>query len=266
MSKSVLRAPGLADYDAIEAQALIDWHRQCPTQIGNEHEFRCIAIGRGCAISLPPAGGPVFNRILGLSTSDELEQAYSWMQERRAAGYLQLDRERASPDVKRWMVARKLVEKGSAWAKLIAVSGALDRPSSPLKCRAVRSDEADLFGTLVCTGFGMNETLGRVWASIVGKEGWSCFFAMDGDRAIGTGAMYSSGDQSWLGAGTTLPAFRGHGVHKALIQARLDAGIARGSTTFVVEATTSSTETDISLNNLKRCGFHHLYTRRNFAL
>lgn len=173
MSKSVLGAPRLADYDDIEAMALIDWHRQCPTQIGNEHQFRCVAIGGGCAISLPPAGGPVFNRILGLSTSDELEQAYGWMQERQAAGYLQLDPEQASPDVKRWLDARKLIEKGPAWAKLVAVSGTLDRPSSPLTCRAVRSDEAELFGTLVCKGFGMNETLGRVWASIVGKEGWA---------------------------------------------------------------------------------------------
>jgi len=79
----------LADCDCIEAKAVVDWHRQCPTKAASEHDFQCLAIGHGCAVSLPRFGGPVFNRMFGLSTSDELEQAYSWMQQKAGARYLQ---------------------------------------------------------------------------------------------------------------------------------------------------------------------------------
>lgn len=257
-----------AQDDAIEAQAFVDWHRLCSRQVRDDHGFQCRPLHHGCAISLPSAAGPIFNRIFGVSTSDELEDAYKWMSTKAGTKFLQLDVQSSSDDVKRWIGAKGLREQGPAWAKLVR-SSASDSvyPPSEVTCRQVRSSESALFASIICSGFGLPETLIPVWASIVGKHAWSCFFALDGDTPIGTGAMYSSGNRSWLGGGTVLPAFRNRGAQKALISARLCEGTARGTSAFVVEAKFSSADAaNVSYDNLKKLGFEHVYSRSNFAL
>ncbi|WP_244473605.1 GNAT family N-acetyltransferase [Rhizobium sp. Leaf262] len=259
---------GTAQEDAIEAEAFIAWHSVCSGEVKDEHNFQCLPLNRGCALSLPRAPGPVLNRVFGLSTVSELDEAYGWMTAKAGARFLQLNIESASDEVKRWIAAKGLHEKGPAWAKLVRSSEAdVDYPPSDVTCRKVLSSESELFGSIICSGFGLPENLIPVWASIVEKVEWSCFFAVDGDTPIGTGAMYTSGNRSWLGGGTVLPAFRNRGAQKALIRARIDEGMARGTSTFVVEAKLSWLSTaNISYDNLKKLGFEHVYSRSNFVI
>lgn len=256
-----------AQEDAIEAEAFIDWHRLCSREVSDDHGFQCRPLHRGCAISLPSAPGPIFNRVFGVSTADELEDAYKWMSTKAGPKFLQLDIQAASDDVQRWIDAKGLRAQGSAWAKLVRTSEFdINYPPGDVTCRKVRPSESQLFGSIICNGFGLPETLIPVWTSIVGKDGWSCFFALDGDTPIGTGAMYSSGNRSWLGGGTVLPAFRNRGAQKALISSRIDEGTARGTSTFVVEAKLSSPNTaNVSYDNLKKLGFAHVYSRTSFV-
>ena len=79
--------------------------------------------------------------------------------------------------------------------------------------------------------------------------------------------MFASGSFAWLGGGTTVPSFRNRGAQKALIQARLEEGAARGVSTFVVETEVpSAKKASISNDNLAKMGFVHIYNRRNFIL
>lgn len=256
----------ISDEDAIEAEAFKAWHGACPSTIRDEQGFGCLPVNRGCAVSLPAAPGAIFNRIFGLTTSDELEEAHRWMRQRAGTKFVQLDPDSASGDVKRWIQVKGLAEQGPAWAKLVRHRSPDDRPlKSDVACRPVHESEADLFGSIICRGFGLPDDLIPIWAAIVGKEAWSCFFALDGNVPIGTGAMYSVGDRCWLGGGTVLAAFRHRGAHKALIDARVEAGLAKGGSTFVVEATFSSSGANLSYDNLRKCGFEHAYNRRNLA-
>ncbi len=256
-----------AHEDAIEAKAFVDWHRVCSSKVQDDHGFQCLPLERGCAISLPDAPGPTLNRIFGVSTVEELEEAFTWMSTKAGTKFLQLNIESASDEVRHWIDARGLREQGPACAELLR-SNEFDLASPPheVTCRKVRSTERELFGAIICSGFGLSEALIPVWASIVGKDDWSCFFALDGDRPIGTGVMYSSGNTGWLGGGTVLPSFRNRGAHKALISARLDEGKARGASAFVVEAKISPPSTaSVSYENLKKLGFQHVYSRSNFV-
>lgn len=254
--------------DAIEAEAFRDWHRLCPYDVRQALEFECLSLDRGCAISLPGAPGAIFNRMFALPEPDELEEAYRWMSAKPGTKYLQIGLSSASDRARHWVAAKELVEQGAPWAKLVyaRAAGITPLPRAPA-CRIVHPDEAQLFGSIICKGFGLPETLIPIWASIVGQESWSCFFALDGDEPIGTGAMYCSGDRGWLGAGTVLPAFRSRGAHKALIHARVAEGQARGVSRFAVEAKFSATVTaNTSYANLVKMGFKHAYSRQNFAL
>ncbi|NRP75043.1 hypothetical protein ILFOPFJJ_05966 [Ensifer psoraleae] len=254
--------------DAIEAKAFVDLHRVSPEHLRVEEQFECVSINGGCAISLPSAPAIGLNRVLGLGSVADLDKAHNWMGRKAGNRFLQLNVDTASDEVRTWIQCKDLLEHGPGWAKLTrsAPLGSL-KPPGNLRTRRVQIDEAPIFGSMMCKGFDFPQTLASLWSSIVGKEGWSCFFALDGETPIGTGAMYASGTYAWLGGGTTLPEFRNRSVQKALIQTRTEHGIAQGVSTFVVETEVPSHgKPNISYANLRKMGFQHAYDRRNFKL
>ncbi|WP_454858081.1 GNAT family N-acetyltransferase [Rhizobium binxianense] len=254
--------------DAIEAKAFIDLHRAARGRLAEEERFECLSMNGGCAISLPSAPAIGLNRILGLTTREYLDGAYSWMRARTGNRFLQVNTDTASDEVKHWIQSKGLVPHGPGWAKLSRSADAVSLPSQDaVKTRKVRSDEAEVFGAMMCAGFGFPERLTALWAAIVGRDGWSCFYALNGNTPVGTGAMFASGSFAWLGGETTVPSFRNRGAQKALIQARLGDGVARGVSTFVVETEVPSADkASISNANLAKLGFKPVYNRSNFTL
>jgi hypothetical protein len=257
-----------AKEDAIEAKAFVDLHRLSPEHLRDEEQFECLPINGGCAVSLPNAPAIGLNRVLGLGSVEDLDKAYNWMRRKAGNRFLQLNVDAASDEVRNWIQTKDLHEHGPGWAKLTrsAPFSRLELPGR-VRTRRVKVDEAALFGSMMCKGFSFPLTLASLWSAIVDKEGWSCFFALDGETPIGTGAIYVSGTYAWLGGGTTLPEFRNRGVQKALIQIRTDHGIAQGVSTFVVETEVPSLgKPSISYENLRKMGFRHAYNRQNFKL
>jgi GNAT superfamily N-acetyltransferase len=254
--------------DAIEAKAFIDLYKAARGRLADEVRFDCVSLNGGCTISLPSAPAIGLNRILGLTNSVDLDEAYKWMRQRVGKRFLQVNTDAASDEVRRWIQSKGLITYGPGWAKLRRTTDAASLPSpAAVKTRKVRPDEAQVFGAMMCAGFGFPESLTVLWAAIVGRDGWSCFYALDGDTPVGTGAMFASGSFAWLGGGTTVPSFRNRGAQKALIQARLQEGADRGVSTFVVETEVPSAEkTNISNANLAKMGFVHIYNRSNFVL
>ncbi|NWJ26367.1 GNAT family N-acetyltransferase [Rhizobium sp. RM] len=251
--------------DAIEAEAFLSLHRISARDLRPEEHFDCIAISGGCAISLPGAPAIGLNRVLGLGAVEDLDQAYGWMRRRAGNRFLQLNMDTASDEVKNWIQGRDLHEHGPGWAKLTFTAAQRFRAPSPVRTRRVHVREASQFGSMMCSGFNFPPSLIPLWSAIVGKEGWGCFFALDGETPIGTGAIFTFGNYAWLGGGTTHPEFRNRGVQKALIQARTDYGIAEGISTFVVETEVPTAgKPNISYENLRKMGFEHAYDRKNF--
>lgn len=260
--------PRPAKEDAIEAKAFIDLHNAAHGLLAEEERFQCVSINGGCMISLPSAPAIGLNRILGLTRSEDLDSAYDWMKQKAGKRFLQVNTDTASDEIKLWIQSKGLTTYGLGWAKLRrrADAGFLPPPST-VKTRKVRRNEAEVFGAMMCAGFGFPENLTALWASIVGRDGWSCFYALDGDVPVGTGAMFASGSFAWLGGGTTVPGFRNRGAQKALIQARVVDGANRGVSTFVVETEVPSAEkANISNANLAKLGFVPVYNRSNFII
>ncbi|MCP2158421.1 MULTISPECIES: GNAT family N-acetyltransferase [unclassified Agrobacterium] len=260
--------PCLTQEDAIEAKAFIDLHKAARGRLTDEERFACVSMNGGCTISLPSAPAIGLNRILGLTTREDLDKAYSWMRGKTGNRFLQVNADTASDELTQWIETKGLVAYGPGWAKLRRSTDTVPLPSpGTVKTRKVRPDEAEVFGAMMCASFGFPESLTALWAAIVGRDGWSCFYALDGDTPVGTGAMFASGSFAWLGGGTTVPSFRNRGSQKALIQARLKEGADRGVSTFVVETEVPSAEkANISNANLAKMGFVHIYNRSNFIL
>lgn len=252
--------------EAIEVNAFVDLCNVSPQRLRDEEHFECFPINGGCAISLPSAPAIGLNRVLGLATVEDLEKAYGWMHGKTGNRFLQMNIDAASTEVKNWIAAKNLLEHGPGWAKLTLGRqfSSFKSPDS-ISTKMVDVTGATLFGSMMCKGFHFPPTLAALWSALVGKAGWSCFFALDGETPVGTGAMYVSGTYAWLGGGTTLPEFRNRGVQKALIKSRVEHGVTNGVSTFVVETEVPSIgKPNISYENLRNMGFQRLYDRKNF--
>ena len=90
--------------------------------------------------------------------------------------------------------------------------------------------------------------------------GGSVVAYLDG-HAVGTGGVTVAGPDARLWGGAVLPAARRRGVHRALLDARLDHAVARGARLALVKA---RVETSAPL--LRRAGFHGYGRERSFLV
>jgi hypothetical protein len=253
--------------EIIEAKAFIDMARITPQPFKDSVEFTCMPVGTGCAISLPAAPAVGLNRIFALNDRDELNLAFEWLKTKTGRRHVQIRETFAANALRGWILDHGLVENG-AWMKLTRPA-----PSAPLAIegpvhtRLAGIDDAPIFGRLMCTGFGFPTELEPLWSCLVGKKGWACFIAELEGTAIGTGAMFVEDGCAWLGGGTTLGEYRNRGAQKALINARLNEGLAQGVSLFAVEtAEPQEDQPNISFANLKKAGFKPSYIRKNYLL
>ncbi len=102
----------------------------------------------------------------------------------------------------------------------------------------------------VCAGLASDRDAAW-WRAGLGQPGWVQVLAYVGERPVGTGGLYVADGVGLLGSTTTLPEFRGRGVHAAMLATRLrlaaDAGARRVGTL--------AEEFGPSYRNLLRAGF-----------
>ncbi len=132
--------------------------------------------------------------------------------------------------------------------------------------RRVEEREYRRFGELVRDGFrtGPNDVLGAFFVDltdaslrVLGVDGAAFIASVDGADA-GTGQLVCSDRVGGCYSGSVLERFRGRGIQKALITARVREGLARGKRIFV-----SQTDPDSpSGHNLHDLGFRTLYRAR----
>jgi MOSC domain-containing protein YiiM/GNAT superfamily N-acetyltransferase len=88
------------------------------------------------------------------------------------------------------------------------------------------------------------------------------FVAEVDGRPVGTGAIHTHHRVGWLRAGTVLPAFRGRGIQRALIEARIEH--ARRLGCDVVGA--SANQGGASAHNMDRTGLRTVAVRRRYRV
>jgi GNAT superfamily N-acetyltransferase len=136
---------------------------------------------------------------------------------------------------------------------------------SDLTVRQVGPDRAEDFAAVVIGGFGMPGWTSPLAANVVGRPGWSCYIAYDGDAPAGAGALFLHGEIGWLGLGATLPSFRGRGAQSAILAARIEE--ARRRRCRAVTTETGELEegrASGSYRNILRAGFREAGVRKNY--
>ena len=154
-----------------------------------------------------------FNRVIGLDSTEPLDEIAAfygdtpwWVSDSHGLGP-ELE-ERGFTDDYGWMKFSRGVGPREAHSDLRVVPGGR---GSRRRLRARRRRRV--------RAAGLDEPFA---ANVVGRPGWSCYVAYDGDAPAGAGALYVDGGVGWLGFGATLPAYRGRGAQSAILAARIE--------------------------------------------
>jgi GNAT superfamily N-acetyltransferase len=198
----------------------------------------------------------MFSRVLRLTSTEPLEEIAAFYGE--------------TP----WWVADshdlgpQLEERGFArdygWMKFSRGVGPREAQSD-LQVVPVGTEQADDFARVVVGGYGMPERLKPLAANVVGRPGWSCYVAYDGEAPAGAGALFTQERVGWLGFGATLPEYRGRGAQSAILAARIEDARTQGCSTVVTETgALEDGKPSNSYRNILRAGFREAYVRPNY--
>jgi GNAT superfamily N-acetyltransferase len=238
------------DLESVEHAAYADAFRASP-------ELCEIAeIGGAVCLAMRRLPGRMFNRVLGLAALDDVDEIAAFYGD---GDWWVSDSHGLGPELEERGFARDY-----GWMKFSRGVGPREARSE-LTVVQVDTSRAGDFGSVVAGGYALPEWAESFAASVVGRPGWSCYVAYDGDRPAGAGALFVDGAVGWLGFGATLPGYRGRGAQSAILAARIEDARRQGCRTVVTE--TGELEDDRPSNsyrNILRAGFREAGVRPNY--
>jgi GNAT superfamily N-acetyltransferase len=198
----------------------------------------------------------MFNRVLDLASAEPLDEIAAfyrdtqwWVSDSHGIGP-ELERRGFVPDYG-WMKFSRGITPREA--------------QSDLHVERVAPERAADFARVVVGGYDLPDPLQPLCANVVGRPGWSCYVAYDGDAPAGAGALYVQEGLGWLGFGATLSEFRGRGAQSAILAARIEDARQHGCSTVVTETgELEEGRPSSSYRNILRAGFREAGVRPNY--
>lgn len=232
-----------------------------------------VSSGDVLVLCSPGVDSVLFNRVLGIRegapvTRTELAK---WIGVYRLANmsrfFVHLYDEPRPEALPIWLAELGLVRYRRSWDKLgRGRAEPLPAPSTPLKVRHARPDDAEAIGKLFVTGFDLPDAAGRIYAGLIGRPGWQVLVASNGSTVAAVGLSFTERGVAYLAGGVTDPQHRGQGAQLALMVERCRAALQAGCRAVVSETGSAAAgDPQHSHHNLQRCGLRVLGTRHNYA-
>jgi GNAT superfamily N-acetyltransferase len=239
-----------ADLERAELAAFLDLLRASPALC------EAAEIGGATCARVRGLESRMFNRVLQLTSTEPLEEiaafygsASWWVNDSHGIGPA-LEERGFAPDYG-WMKFSRGVRPRKARSELTVLR--------------VEPDQGEDFARVVTGGYDLPEWTMPLAANIVGRPGWSCYVAYEGEEPAGAGALFVHEDVGWLGFGATLPAFRGRGAQSVILAARIeDARQQRCSLVVTETGELRADRPSSSYRNIVRAGFREAGVRPNY--
>ena len=141
------------------------------------------------------------------------------------------------------------------------------RPSERIRARPIAEGEESLWARIAARGWSTEvpelvDYLIESGPVLTGRDGATSFLAELDGEIIAAGSLILSGGVALLAGACTVPEGRGKGAQLALLQARLQYGLAQGCDLAMMCAAPGSA----SQRNAERHGFRIAYTRIKWRL
>lgn len=210
------------------------------------------------------------NRVLGLGIDERLTPALldEVIARYRANGVrkavLQLCPHAVDAAAAAALEARHLVAS-NRHAKLWRRPDPLLEANTDLEIVEIDRSSAELYGSVAAQAYGDPPILAAGHSATIGQKGWRHYLAFDGDRAVSTAALYTTGSAAWCGFAATLASDRGRGAHCAMLAARVRGAAEQGCEVVTCETAEETPDRpNPSFRNMRRMGFAVAYFRPNY--
>lgn len=256
--------------NAVERRFWRDIWDTVPADVAAEHRVEAHDFGPVQATvvrDLPAA--QMLNLVLGAEepsavAGGHLNEALEWMESLKVSFYVPLPETAAAAGAGQLLESRRYT-RGYSWMKFVRDTHS-PRFSTPagVEVSAV-GDDAEPFGMIAATGFGLPPWASAFFADLHRKPGWHCYLARVDDEPAACAAMLVDGGQAELGIAATLESARGRGCQMALLHRRIvDAAAAGCHTLSVKTGERIPGRPSTSYANILRAGFEEAYLRPNW--
>jgi len=202
-----------------------------------------------------------FNRIVGLEPGEEMDLpgTLQWYRDNDVRAQVELVPGLADAGAARELARLEFAASGFH-AALIAAPRAAPRPASGVEIERVGDARTfDAFLDAYAAGWGVQrpDQFKRNVRPWLGRTGWSLFLGRFEGKPAAAAILYVEGATAYLADASTDPGFRGHGLHAALLHARLAAAAAAG----VDVAVSGAAFLSASHRNMERAGMKLQFVR-----
>ena len=259
-----------------ETDAYVDWIQSASTGLFTEHGAYLGKLGHSIVyFCIPKIDWYTVNRVMGFGVFERAEESMlhdvlKTCREKSVSRIFVPVYPRSEPDpnvIQSWL--QNLGFKPyNTWVKLSRDSSRFEKISQcEFQIRQIGKGDAKNFAETVIGGFGYPTTFAPWLELLVARAGWHTYLAYSGDRPVASGALFINGRTGYLGLGSTRDGFRRRGAQEALIQRRVQDGIALGCKRFFTETTQDTPQNpNPSFHNMLRAGFQLEYARQNYVL
>ncbi|HVJ51096.1 MAG TPA: hypothetical protein VM689_01450 [Aliidongia sp.] len=256
--------------DLAEAHAFADFFDAAPQTLRSELGVRVERIAEATVLLAPGIASPILNRAIGLGMfeeagSDDVKRVTNCL--RQAGGPLwMLQFSEFSRILPRALEENGLVGR-SRWAKMLRGREAVREPASDLRVEPATSAQLDEVSRVFADAFGMPPYMADWLRELHDRTGWKIYAVTEGSTVVGCGCLYLSGDAAWLGMGSVAASHQRRGGQGILLARRIADAIAAGAQYIFTETgEPAESESNPSLNNMKRAGFVQVASRLNYTL
>ena len=259
--------------DDVEARAFADLYQGAPDSLRIKLGLEVRALGGATLLIAPGFPTPLFNRAIGLGMSSRT----SMMQVRKIE-----DIYRKAGSVGWWLhwnpfaVPQDLFDsmlewgftqpKRRSWAKMLRSAAPAPVIDTDLTVDKARDEQVSALVDCIVEAFEMPPFMAQWLALLHERPRWKLYAVTDHGAVVGGGCLFLDGDSAWLGMGSVLPSHRRRGGQGALMSRRIADAIAHGATKLVTETGEAiADESNSSLANMARCGFHCVASRMNLV-
>lgn len=258
--------------EKIEREALVSLHRHCAPEAAHALGLHILEVGDAVAAAAVNDPSVVINRTLGLGTQSQVNgetliQVKNFYNDLGIKKYFTHIYPDELPENGTEMLKELGFQKSRGWMKFSRDNSPAPNAPSDLEIReAISPEEAQHFGRIVASAFGMTELSAPMLAGLFNDPGWHIFVSYSGESPAGAGAMYVSNESAWMEWGATDPNFRRMGSQAAIMAARVNKAIELGCTHMFTE-TGEAVEGDPqhSYKNILKAGFKESVLRENYT-
>ncbi len=212
-----------------------------------------------------------YNRVLGLDRTrpfqrEQLREIIAFYQNAGSQRFfIQIAPDAITPEIHQFLTEERFTHYNN-WSKYVLHNtGPLQVPQTDLTVLHIDRQQTQQFGAVIRSAFVIEEDIGDLMTSPIGKPGWHFYLAMDGDMPVAAATMHHRGDSAYLALAGTTPQARKRGAQGLLITTRINDALAAGCHHIFSEtAENLPDKPSASARNMEKYGFRLAYLRTNY--